>query len=367
MYKNFSTANLALIVPLLIGGCTYFYLTIDNLFFAPILCGPLLLIIIVSVIFIIKIKFPLYIEYKDVEKVNNSDYWTMHTRNVSWWRCLYFCILTAEPSNFVSLSSGARLVLFIKDNHTYRFIFENKPIKKYHRIFDIILMFVLSIISFCFAVLLTNHSWGTSVILFLLCIIYAFKKQILAYSLSVNVGNLDGCKVNVIYPYSTSRFHFFNYYGMAIPLYNTILITEKTFNLDSVVKEYVLNHERGHLFNRKIYIILYIWWIFVAATLIFIPNLSNEMGYPSYLTWLPLVIFVIYRFTLGKQLQIKLELMADRNAIKVLGKKKVLEALYLIKEVNDDRKRPLLFQLLYAYVPIERRIKFANEYIEKQT
>lgn len=363
--KRFSTANLALIVPLLIGGCTYFYLTIDTLFFAPILCGALLAMIIILVIVIIKIKFPLYIEYKDVEEVNNSDYWAMHTRNISWWRCLHFCILTSEPSNFVSLSSGARLILFTKNNYTCKFIFENKPVKKYHRIFDIILMFILSIVSFCLAILLTNHSWGTSVILFLLCIIYALKKQILAYSLSVNVGNLDDCKVNVIYPYSTSRFHFFDYYGMAIPLYNTILITEKTFNLDSVVKEYVLNHERGHLFNRKIYMILCIWWIFVVSALIFIPNLFNEMGYPSYLTLLPLVIFIIYRFTLGKQLQIKLELIADRNAIKVLGKKKVLEALYLIKGVNDDRKRPLLFQLLHTYVPIERRIKFANEYIEK--
>ena len=111
--KRFSTANLSLIVPLLIGGCTYFYLTIDNLFFAPILCGPLLIIIIASVIAIIKLKFPLYIKHKDVEAVDNSDYGTMHTCNVSWWRCLYFCILTAEPSNFISLFSGARLVLFL--------------------------------------------------------------------------------------------------------------------------------------------------------------------------------------------------------------------------------------------------------------
>lgn len=184
------------------------------------------------------------------------------------------------------------------------------------------------------------------------------------YSLSVNIGDFNGYKVNVVYPYSSSRLHIFKYYGKAMLFNNTILITKETFETDSKIKEYILTHEQCHFLSKKLSIIQFTIVILFLVGLIFIPEIFEQLQINNNLiVFMPLTVFLIYRFTLAKNLYLKSELLADEFAVKTLGKGKVLEALHLLNESSGANKKSS-YSLFSMSVPIERRIKFVNEYAE---
>ncbi len=362
--KQVSTANIALITPIILGSFTYFYLTIDNLFKHPIIFGPLLFFIVLGIIFFIKIKHPLYIRTED-EAIKAPDYDNKYVRDISWWRCVYYCFFGPEPSKFVSFFSGTTLTLYTK-GRMCQFILKNKPAKLKHRILDVFLSVTLSAFIFCAGIAFADRSWGFCTVLFLSCAFYFARKYIINYSLSVNIGDLNNHKVNVVYPYKSTNTQVFKYYGMVSIFHKTILITDKTFESNPIIKEYVLTHELGHLQNRKISILQYIGVIVFMCGLIFVPEMfsyfgTNNDAFPLLL----FLIFFVYKYTIAKYLYLKSELLADEYAIKIIGKRKVLDALQLMKSFcGNNNYNQLSYSLFSIRVPLERRIRFVNEYIE---
>lgn len=367
MKKTFSTANLAFIVPaffLILRLVCWGYSSVKVL---PSVLGPLAFISIVCFLFVLYIKFPLFVEQRN----NNSDssQYT-HSRSTGWLICLYYCLFTAEPSKFISLFSHKELK-FYQNGRNCSFKWEYEVPKLIHRILDIILMLMLIFISYVISEIL--YRWADIqniyyyILLFIIAILFLFKRIIFSYCLSVKSMEYNGYNVNVIYPYSTSRFTPVKQFGQAIPFSKTISISQSVFSGNPIVKKYIISHEIGHLHDNVRTFFISSCSILSLAFLAFAPFwLANNNL--DYLLFAPLLLYFVYSITFRYKMTERSELFADRYAADLIGKEECLSALDLMKRsLQTYKNNQSISNLLFKAVPIERKIEFINnEYSKKE-
>ena len=325
---------------------------------------PILVLTILCFSSLFIIKFPIFLDAEN-EKVNENLYKETHSKNMNFFGGLYYALLSTEQSKFISFFSGVRLHLYINEYRS-KFIWENKKVKLIHRFLDFCLMLFLVYLSFVLACFLAQGLYNAQVAFCILIIITMYKKTIFNYSLSLNVGEVDGYNLNVVYPYSTAKFGLLKSYGMMFPFNKTILIMADTFNSKTAVKDYVIAHERGHIDDNKRILVAIFAAVICVVYLVLGPLLISLTGFNFFVSF-PLITYLIYNGTIGYRINESIELFADEYAIKAIGKDKCLEALNLMKEKNRKiGSRFILTKFFFRIVTIERRIHFVNEYIETE-
>lgn len=338
--------------------CTYTYKAVDLMYYCPTFSKIIFGIIAISLGFSCYIKAPLFVKMQNEETVDFSQ-WEKHiSKNLGWLANISFALLTAEPSRFVSFFSNTKLTFFTKGRLS-KFTWENAPVKPIHRFLDFVLLLVLMPIVYLFASDLFSFFLNGGLFVFIFLVFFRFRKVINYSFFSVNVGCEKGIKINVMYPYSTVRSRY-KMYGFANQFNNEVFITEDTFRLNQIIKEYTIAHEMGHLKDRKKFIAYSIFSLIPLACVTILPFMLK-----GYLAFIPVVTYILYRCTFEYLINEKIELEADKYALKELGKERCLEALDLMSKnsTNCSTSRKNLFSFC---VPLKRRIKFINEYKEKK-
>lgn len=367
MKKIFSTANLAFLASASFLLLRLIYWGIDSLRALPLICGLLAFILITCFLLILYIKFPLFVDQND-NNLDNSQY--VRSRNIGWLICLYYCLFTAEPSQFVSLFSHKSL-RFYQDGRRCSFKWGYETPRLIHRILDVILMLMLTFVSYVISEIL--YRWTDTqniyfyILLFTFGALFLSKRIIFSGCLSVKAEEYNGYNVNVIYPYSNSRFTVFKQFGQAIPFVKTIAISQSAFSGNPVIKRYVIAHEIGHLHDNVRTLFISLCSIFSIVFLVFSPFWLTNNNL-NYLLFVPLLLYFIYSITFRYKMAEKSEFFADRYASDLIGKRECLSALNLIKQnIKDYKENQGLSALLFKVVPIERKIEFiSNEYSRKK-
>ncbi len=341
---------------------TYFFLTIDTLNFLPTLTFPIFILstFLFSILFLI--KFPIFIN-ENKEQIDETYYDKKYVENISFFKLLYFSLFSSEPSHIISFFNGVKLILFNK-NRICKFVWEDEVVKPIHRILDLLMAVPLIALAYLLGLFLSKGNFYFGLALCLIFLVFKFKNKIISYSLSIKVSNIYNYNLKVIYPYGKNPLTFIKHYGMSFPFTKTILISDEVFSSSSAsLKEYVIAHEAGHIKDKKRIALIFGISIFFTIYLILCPFLISGLGF-KYLTILPILTFLFYWAIFGFDLNEKAEFFADEYAIKKIGKEKCLEALEIIKnESNEDRTTQ---GSLFRPIPISRRIKFINEYQEKE-
>ncbi len=361
--KIFSSANLSILVGWISAVFTYLYISRELIIEFPQFSIVCLGTMVICFGIYLYLKFPIFIIPSPVENFDENLYDNVYVRNVNWFGRLFFSLFTPESSQFVSFFSETTLTLFTK-GRICKFICVNKNVKFIHRVFDVLLMIVLTPILCMFIIAFLFAKWYFSIFIYLIYLIFIFRKHIILYIFSVNANIYNNLKINIIFPWVMPKFPIYKYYGFAEPFTKTILISEDTFRLNPIIKDYVLAHEKGHLDDRKNIFVKIFISVIIGIWLSFAPYFFYKTN--ALLVWLPLTVYIIYNITIGYYINLKSELFADKVAIKSIGKENVLEALNTIKKFNHEDDRFLLVKLFFRYVPIERRIRFVNEYSENE-
>lgn len=356
--KTFSSANFTLLICSTSLIVTYWLRVVkpilSDINFAAVglICFG---IILISLGFALYIKCPLFIEPNPVKKPSEDFYDKKYTQDLGWLRCLYFSVFTAERSEFISFFSGATITIYGK-GRVCNFTWENKPIKPIHRLLDFLLILLLAPLVIFLVWEYTNLGLATGISTCVIGIMFLFRKRILFNILSINVGKARKYKLNVIYPYSTSRLHRYKYYGVAEPFTKTILITEDTFRLNPIIKEYVTAHEVGHLNDKKILFTHCLFPITIMIYLSILPYLFSGLA-----AFIPLVTYLVYKRTIGYRIDESAEFFADSFAVKIIGKEKCIEALTLMNKTSKSNGGNDFFK---KAIPLEKRIQFIKAYKE---
>ncbi len=360
--KVFSSANLAMFLSGFTLLITYFFKTRNTLSFLPQLTIPLFILSIFLFSALFLLKFPLFIVQKE-EQIKENYYDQKYEENISFFKRLYFSLLSSEPSQIISFFSRVTLKLFNK-NELCKFSWENGPVKVTHRILDLLLTIPLVAISFLLGYGLSKGNFYFSLVLCLIFFVFMFKNRIITYSLSIEVENTDSYKLKVIYPYKKNKISFIKHYGMSFPFAKTILISDEIFSSNSTsLKEYVIAHEVGHLKDKKRLAFTYSLAVFFTIYLVMGPYFISSFGF-KYFAFLPILTFLLYWVLFGFDLNEKAELLADEYAIKTIGKENCLTALEILK--NDSKENGSNYYKFLKPIPISRRIQFINEYQEKE-
>lgn len=361
--RTFSSANLVILLCFISAAFTYIFIAVKPI--SSNLSSAIFEIICLGVMLIgfslcLYIKFPLFIEPNPTKKISEDFYEQKYEQNLNWLKCLYFTLFTAERSQFVSFFPGATLKLYVK-GRICEFIWENKSVKPIHRILDFLLLLIVAPI-FCLLMAgLLNFGIISGISVCIIGLLFLFRKRILFNILSINVGKKYNYKLNVMYPYSTIKFHLYKYYGVAEPFTKTILISQETFGLNPIIKEYVTTHEAGHLKDKKTFWIHFFIPILIMLYLTLLPYLFKTFN--SLAAFIPLLTYCVYTVTLGYKIREKSELSADEFALKTIGKEKCIEALTLMNTDTNNRSKNKNF--LIKTVSLERKIQFINDYEEK--
>lgn len=310
------------------------------------------------------IRFPLFIK-NNVEQVDEAAYENKFETNISCLKKLIYILFTLETSFIPSFFSNSTLRLYTKGRICKSVLFHSKPtlINKFH---DIFLMSILTFLSFVCASVIVKINVISFVVIDIIILLLLDKRNLLMYALSVNVKQKDGLNINVVCPYSSSQIKIFKYYGIAF--LNTILITQDTFRLNPIIKDYVIAHEIGHIKNK------YMSWInrasvifnvfFVTITPYILHDVFNFKS--PLILFMPLLLYLFYTMTIGYFIIEKSELLADEFAVNELGYEKCIEALNLMAQENSaPRKRNIMVTLFVKEVSFSRRIKFINDCVKK--
>lgn len=359
--RTFSSANCTLL--LCFSFTSFFCLwetatPISSDLISYIFDNILLIIMLIGFWWILSIKFPLFIDEKPVQKPSKDSYDKKYTQNLGWFKCLCFSLFTAEKSNLVSLFSGATITMYEKDR-ICKFTWENKPVKSTHRTLDFVLLLTAESI---FCALMTNlfsFNFLSGFCFLIIGTTFLFRKKFLFFILSINVGKCYGYKLNVIYPYKEAMFLIYKYFGTVEPLTKTILITENTYRLDPIIREYVTAHEAGHLKDKKTLLTQFFMNVIVMVYFFMIPHLIKFLG--IWIVIYSILIYFIFKMTIGCKIDQNFEFSADSFALKKLGKQKCIEALKLMnKNLLSNEKN----NFGKKNVALENQIHFINNYKE---
>lgn len=364
--KTFSLLNFSLLLSGLIILISCIYFSIDSIYKIP---STLIFAVIVLVcsLFVLYIKFPIFIENVNYENISYSDD-DIYIKKISWFTCLYYSIFTAEPSKFLSLFSKKYLI-FHKNSRNCNFNWKYEKPNIIHKILDIVFMVALICTSIIISKILCRWADITNIyfyiLIFIIALLTMFKRIILSYSLSIKIEEQHGCNINVIYPYSTSRFSLMKQFGQAMPFSKTIMITQNVFFDNQTIKDYIIAHEVGHTHDKIRTFLIMLSSVISMAFLSFLPFWLANNG----LTWLvifPFILYFLYSMTLGYKLREKSEFFADAYAVKLIGKERCLVALNLLKAQHiNNKKTGTMYNVFFKVISIEEKIKFINEYQEK--
>ena len=362
--RTFSSANFTLLICSIFLICTYLFKTVKPISSNPasaafeVIC---LSIMLVGFGLALYIKLPIFIEPNPAPKLNEDFYDNKYTQNLSWFKCLYFALFTAERSQFVSFFSGATITIYEK-GRVCKFIWENQSVKLIHRILDFLLLLLIAPILYFLLWGYLNFDILSGISICIVGTMFLFRKRILFNILSINVGKTYGYKLNVIYPYSTAKLRPYKYYGVAEPFTKTILITEDTFCLNPMIKEYVTAHEAGHLKDKKIFLTHFLMPIFIMVYVSTIPYLLKNFA--AWAAFIPLITYLIYKIIISYKINEDTEFFADSFALKTIGKEKCVEALTLMSKDSRSNEKNKFFT---KAVPLERKIQFINDYKEEKS
>ncbi|MDR0675491.1 MAG: hypothetical protein LBF97_00420 [Elusimicrobiota bacterium] len=312
-------------------------------------------------------KYPLLIIDK-VKELDKAFYNEIYYKKIGFWQCLFIetFYLIRQNNEMISLFGGNILKIGIK-NKNCEFCYNSDSIKLIHRVFDIILTIICSIAVFFLVDEFTKFGivFGITTAIFLIFLI--FRKVILNYILSINIGEYKGYKLNIMYPHNPLDSIFSKIYGFACYIDNSILIHKDVFCGNDALKKYVLMHEVGHLKTagrKKNFWSIFIFVVMTFLSITGIGFLSQVIDNKNDLKiWISVIIYIIFAFFYKKIMDRKNEndeLKADIYAIKVIGKEAVLRGLEIIKSENISEK------IRFSGISINRRIEFVREYQEQQ-
>lgn len=356
--KVFSSANFVLILMFLTFFCTYVYKMSEMANCYPIFFKIIFAVMAISFGVAMYLKAPLFVEEQKFNAIDGEDKWDLTvSKSLGWLASLSFVLLTFEPSFLTSFFSGIKISFFAR-GRVCKFTLEKKAVKCVHRFLDFILLLVSIPIVYFITSEIFYFSWRFGFLIFVLSVLIYLRRELLYTFFSLNVGEVDGVKVNVIYPYSTLRSRY-KLYGYANLFKNKAFITEETFKASPTVKDFVIAHELGHLDDKKRAILHKAAFLVLLAFLTMVPFYLGES-----FAFVPLALFFIYNRTVARLVSEKIELTADKYAVGKIGKKGCLEALHLLCKASVVNAAPN--SLFSNYVPLSRRIQFIDAYIEQE-
>ena len=365
--KKFSTASMFFICVFgtltLTYCCNCWQITVNT---NPIFSNVMLVITGVSLLIWVFFKFPIFINVDDND-LNNSSYEKTYVKNLGFWSRLYFGLFGPAISNkFVTLLGKSSLRLQIEGRFCiFNYIIE--PSKPKYQIFDIALTIVCSVAAFFLGSGFVKFDAIFEISIFISAILFMYRRVLLNYIFSINIGKHEGYKLNVMYPYSPFDGIFSTIYGFAYDIPRTILLHKDIFCGGEELKKYVLAHEEGHLATRNPKRSLWITIIFIFVSFVGIAGPSIIFCFlpiSGGTIWLIVFLYFLFVFVFDvviKSRNKKDEFKADVYAIKKIGKNSVLEGLRVVK--NDN----LYYgsNLKFSDTLIDRRIEFVQKYQEQ--
>ena len=362
--KIFSTGNVFFICTVGILVLKYFYncwqYTVQT---NPVFSNIMLIVISIITITWIILKFPFVVKvYEDIDSL--SFYKNIYSKKINFWSRLYLIFFEfTKPSEIISLFSSVNLKLGV-NNRDCKFTYVYELPKFIHRVMDIILTIVFSVV----AIFITEEitKWGIiyGMVLYILVMLIVYKKVLLNYIYSVNIDRANGYKLNVIYPHNVLDGIFSRLYGLAYDMSRTILLSKQIFCGGEDLRNYIIAHEEGHLATKSPKKTLFITIIFAVASFLGIaaPCIVAEI-FPSieWLQWLLLIFYIVFTLVFNKIINKKNkdeEFAADIFAIKKIGKEMVLKGLKMIK----DDKLYVDSTIKLTGTEIDRRIEFVKKY-----
>lgn len=362
--KIFSTANVFFICTVGILVLKYFY----NCWKCTVQTKPIfsnIMLIVMSIITTIWIffKFPLFV--KADEDANSLSYYkNIYSKSINWWARIYLVFLEfTKPSKLISLFSAVSLSLGV-NNRDCNFVCLRKPPKTIHRLLDIVFTIVFSAVAFFITDEITKWGLVYGILLYILVMLVVYKKVLVNYIYSVNIGKANGYNLNVIYPHDVLDGIFSRLYGLAYDTSRTILLSKQIFCGGEDLKKYIIAHEEGHLATKRPRKTLLTTIAFAFASFLGVagPCIASEI-FPliESIQWLLLGFYIVFLLFFNKIINKKNkdeEFAADIFAIKKIGKELVLKGLQTIK----DDKLYVGSTLKLTGTEIDRRIKFVEEY-----
>lgn len=362
--KVFSSANLFFLCVSLAFLVSYYYAiwqrdAVINIGAA----NTIFLVMCVAACFYFPIKFPLVIKI-NVDDVDVSHYKDIYVKKLGFWSQLYqgfFCWSKAGDS--ISLFSDKIIKLGI-NNRDCKFAQCYEAVKARHRFCDFALTIFMSVAAFFLAKEVSKTGIVFGFVLATYAILFRFRNVILSRVFSVCISDGEEYKVALMFPYGSVRDFLNKSFGFAYYADNTILIHKDVFCGGEVLRKYIFAHEVGHLKKACRVANVFIISIFIFMTYAFFISLGLIVQSASsniFSPILPLIgylVFLCAYLPFVQRINQKSEWLADTYAINDIGKDAVLQGL---KAIKDDSSYENL-GLNFSGIPIDRRIKFVEEY-----
>lgn len=359
----FSSANLFFICTFLVFVFGYFLFIFKKIVqINPVATYISLIITIPALLFTLYLKFPLFVTIKNSEERNLLYCERIYVTKVGFWSKLYIGMFCWNRVNdFISLFGKETLELY-DDGKERSMEINSGKVKFINKFFDVVFAGIFCVVMFFISREFAKLEIVFGVVFSVLVILFLFRKIILDYIFSINVGEYEGYKLNILYPYNSSNCKTL---GLAYVIKKTILLNKKAFYGENELKQYILAHELGHLktISRTKKIIN----TFIVTTCSFITifmgvSWSNITGKKDdYTIWFLIVAYImfvyLYRKNMKKKEQIN-EINADIFAIKKIGKNAVLKGLEIIENIEAK-------DATFSGLSIEKKIKFIKEYKEE--
>lgn len=363
--KAFSSANLFFFCVWLILIYRYFYVCCMNMMKdKPIFSILMMIIMCILTIIWLGFKFPLFIEIKN-ENLDDLYYDNIYLKEIGFLSNLFIGFFeTLKQNNVISLFTGITIKLGIK-NRESKFTVIFNPAKLNQRILDIMLTIVCVPIAYTVSTEIAKFGVFFGIIFSVYMIIFSYKRYILTYIYSVNIGKNGNYKINIMYPYKFTSGIFSKYYGFAYFKHNAILLHKDVLCSGEKLRNYIIAHEEGHLAHKSSIKSNIMMTIFIFITFLGIsgPNIIYGIWkVDDFRTVVPLLLYLLFLsiyVPIAKAQAKKNEKLADIYAIEKIGKTAVIDGLKIIK--NDNIKKS--FNL--SGTELDRRIDFVKTYNEK--
>lgn len=264
----------------------------------------------------------------------------------------------------IYLFTGITIKLGIK-NRECKFAIILNPAKLSQRILDIMLTIVCAPIAYVVSTEIAKFGVFFGIIFSVYMIIFLYKRYILTYIYSVNIGKNENYKINIMYPYKFTDGIFSKYYGFAYFKHNAILLHKDVFCGGEKLRNYIIAHEEGHLAHRSSIKSNIMMTVFIFITFLGISSPNIIYGIwkiDDFRTVVPLLLYLLFLsiyVPIAKTQAKKNEQLADIYAIEKIGKTAVIDGLEIIKNDNIEKSCNL------SGTELDGRIDFVKTYNEK--
>ncbi len=301
------------------------------------------------------LKYPWFLKDNILEERVYGNKVAQH--NLNWFSKLVIILFNPERSKFESLFSLTTISLY-RHYSNCNFKWKNNNAKIIHKLLDFIIMIVLSTVYGLGCYIWHKYLIGGIIVIAILFPVMLLLQEISRYALSVKVDEKN--KKNVRIKVNYSNFHLGNkkILGKALILHNSILVSSEIYKKDDIVYEYVVSHEEGHLedFLAKF---IFIMRIFLSSFMCIFPLILYFILNSLILAVLPTFLYIFSVIAFRRRINERIELNADIYALKDIGQEKLMFALELLSDKDNE------IYLKNKGLNFDERIKRINEYIKK--